>query len=118
MSRFKLKLTDDELRVVGSSCLYAVRRKGKVGHIATLALLETCERLWGRMRNIYRPDRNSYTIRLSAEEVLALTQEVLPHIIGYDEPYLRAIGSTLKEDLEKQVEREMSVYNSMRYGVE
>ncbi len=116
MSRFKLKLTDDELRVVGSSCLYAVRRNGKVGHIATLALLETCERLWGRMRNMYRPDRESYTIRLSAEEVQALTQEVLPHIASYDEPFIRAIGTTIQEELVRQMDRELNIYNSMRYG--
>ena len=114
MAKFKLKMNQNEMRVLGSCCIYTVRMCGKVDSISRIAVLETCERLWSRMRNMYRPDRDKYTITLSAMEVITLTGSVLPRMQDSEEPLLRTVGFTFGEELRKQCEREINIYNAMR----
>ena len=116
MSKFKLKLNQMEMKTLGSCCVYAARNMGRVECVAGLAILETCERLWSRMRNMYRPDRDKYTLRLGAMEVHTLTATVLPAMRDMDEPIVRTMGYSFAEELRKQSEREINIYNAMRYG--
>ena len=116
MSKFKIKLNQMEMKTLGSCCVYAARNAGRVECVAGLAILETCERLWSRMRNMYRPDRDKYTLRLGAMEVLTLTAIVLPAMRDMDEPIVRTMGYAFAEELRKQSEREINIYNAMRYG--
>ena len=96
----------------------AARGIARPGSAAELAMVETCERLWSRLRNIYRPDRDKYSIRLGAMEVHVLTCLVLPYLSNTNEPYIRTMSYTAQEELRKQEEREVNIYNAMRYGNE
>ncbi len=116
MAKFKLKLNQDEMKAVGSCCVYAARSYGKAVSVDSLAILETCERMWSRLRNMYRPDREKYTVKLGAMEARVLTYTVLPAMRDSSEPYLHTVGYTLLDELRKQVEREVNIYNAMRYG--
>lgn len=116
MARFKLKLNQMEMKTLGSCCVYAARNAGKVESVAGLAILETCERLWSRLRNMYRPDRDRYSIRLGAMEAHTLAATVLPAMREMDEPLVRTMGYAFSEELRKQIEREVNIYNAMRYG--
>lgn len=118
MTRFKLKLNQNEMKALAGGCTLAARNIEKPGNAAELAMVETCERLWSRLRNIYRPDRDKYTIRLSAMEVHVLAYYVLTWLRNTNEPYLRTMGYNLQEELRKQEEREVNVFNAMRYGNE
>jgi len=118
MAKFKLKMNQNEMRVLGSCCAYVARMGGKADSISRIAILETCERLWSRMRNMYRPNRDKYTVTLSAMEVVTLTTTVLPMMQESGEPLLRPIGFAFSEELRKQGEREINIYNAMRYGKE
>ena len=81
-----------------------------------LAMNETCERLWSRLRNMYRPDRDRYTVQLNAIEVTALTNVVTPLLREADNPGMRSIGYAMDEELRKQIEREVNIYNAMHHG--
>ena len=116
MSKFKIKLNQMEMKTLGSCCVYAARNMGRVECVAGLAILETCERLWSRLRNMYRPDRDKYTLRLGAMEVHTLTATVLPAMRDMDEPIVRTMSYAFAEELRKQSEREINIYNAMRYG--
>lgn len=118
MAKFKLKMNQNEMRVLGSCCAYTVRMGGKADSISRIAILETCERLWSRMRNMYRPDREKYTITLSAMEVVTLTSTVLPLMQDSEEPLLRTVGFAFSEELRKQIDRELTVFNAMHHGQE
>lgn len=116
MSKFKLKLNQMEMKTLGSCCVYAARNTMIVKSVVGLAGVETCERLWSRMRNMYRPDRDKYTLRLGAMEVYTLTDVVLKTMRGMDEPLIRTMGYAFAEELRKQIEREINIYNAMNYG--
>lgn len=116
MSKFKLKLNQMEMKTLGACCVYAARNAGRVECVAELAILETCERLWSRLRNIYRPDRDKYSLRLGVTEVHILTEVMLPLMQDQEEPLVRTIGYAFQEELRKQIEREVNIYNAMHHG--
>ena len=121
MSKFKIKLNQAEMKFIAGVCMAAAaggdaRRPQADQRVMTLAMHETCERLWSRLRNMYRPDRDRYTVQLNAIEVTALTNVVTPLLREADNPGMRSIGYAMDEELRKQIEREVNIYNAMHHG--
>lgn len=116
MVRFKLKMNQNELKAVAAACSATPQLIEKPKNAAALSVVETCERLWSRLRNIYRPDRDKYSIRLGATEVHILTEVMIPIMKDQEEPLVRSIGYAMDEELRKQIEREINIYNAMCYG--
>ena len=121
--KFKLKLNRNELLMLAAGCEAAAKAAGcedaaeyayERKNAATLSVIETCERLWSRLRNMYRPDREKYSLRLGATEVHILTDVMLPLMQDLEEPLARAMGYAFQEELRKQIEREVNIYNAMR----
>lgn len=83
-----------------------------------LVIYETLERLWSRMRNMYRPSRDRYTVQLNATEVDVLMTVVVPDLRNGDDPYITALANRIEDSLFNQVDKEINIYNSMRYGKE
>lgn len=81
-----------------------------------LVIYETLERLWSRMRNMYRPGRDRYTVQLNATEVDVLMTVVVPDLRNGDDPYITALANRIEDSLFNQVDKEINIYNSMRYG--
>jgi hypothetical protein len=121
MSKFKIKLNQPEMKFIAGVCM-AVAAGGDAWmpqadqSVMMLAMNETCERLWSRLRNMYRPDRDRYTVQLNAIEVTALTNVVTPLMREADNPGMRSIGYAMDEELRKQIEREVNIYNAMHHG--
>lgn len=118
MAKFKLKINQNEMRALAVYCEVSAKSLMSVSALHQLIWVETCERLWSRMRNMFRPDRDKYTLRLNASEVETLTVFVLPEAQDSDDPFVRSMGFTMKEELEKQASREINIYNAMNYGNE
>ena len=121
MSKFKIKLNQAEMKFIAGVCMAAAaggdaRMPQADQSVMILAMNETCERLWSRLRNMYRPDRDRYTVQLNAIEVTALTNVVTPLLREADNPGMRSIGYAMDEALRKQIEREVNIYNAMLYG--
>ena len=121
MSKFKIKLNQAEMKVVAGVCMSAAtgidaRMPQADQSVTLLAMTETCERLWSRLRNMYRPDRSHYTVQLNATEVMTLTNVVAPLLRDADDPGMRTIGYAMDEELRKQIEREVNIYNAMHHG--
>lgn len=121
MSKFKLKLNQAEMKFIAGVCMAAAaggdaRMPQADQSVMILAMNETCERLWSRLRNMYRPDRDRYTVQLNAIEVTALTNVVTPLLREADNPGMRSIGYAMDEALRKQIEREVNIYNAMHHG--
>lgn len=121
MSKFKIKLNQAEMKFVAGVCMSAAtgvdaRMPQADQSVTLLAMTETCERLWSRLRNMYRPDRDRYTVQLNAIEVTALTNVVTPLMREADNPGMRSIGYAMDEELRKQIEREVNIYNAMHHG--
>lgn len=114
--KFKLKLNQNEMRMLAAGCAVAAEYAYERKTVATLSVIEICERLWSRLRNMYRPDRDKYSLRLGATEVHILTEVILPIMQDQKEPLARTIGYAFQEELRKQIEREINIYNAMRYG--
>lgn len=83
-----------------------------------LVIYETLERLWSRMRNMYRPGRDRYTVQLNATEVDVLMTVVVPDLRNGHDPYITALANRIEDSLFNQVDKEINIYNSMRYGKE
>ncbi len=121
MSKFKIKLNQAEMKFIAGVCMAAAaggdaRMPQADQSVMILAMNETCERLWSRLRNMYRPDRDRYTVQLNAIEVTALTNVVTPLLREADNPGMRSIGYAMDEALRKQIEREVNIYNAMHHG--
>jgi len=121
MSKFKIKLNQAEMKFIAGVCMAAAaggdaRMPQADQSVMMLAMNETCERLWSRLRNMYRPDRDRYTVQLSAMEVTTLTNVVTPLLREADNPGMRSIGYAMDEELRKQIEREVNIYNAMHHG--
>ena len=41
---------------------------------------------------------------------------MIPIMKDQEEPLVRSIGYAMDEELRKQIEREVNIYNAMRYG--
>ena len=118
MVKFKLKLNQNELKSVGTCCLYCMQQVHHVRTLQGLISVETCERLYLRMRNMYRPDKNEYTLRLNTAEVDAVVNHVVPVMEFSEEPFFNIVGCGIGEDLRKQIDRELTIFNAMHHGQE
>ncbi len=121
MSKFKIKLNQAEMEFIAGVCMVAAaggdaRMPQADQSVMILAMNETCERLWSRLRNMYRPDRDRYIVQLNVIEVAVLTNVVTPALRKADNPGMRSIGYAMDEELRKQIEREVNIYNAMHHG--
>ncbi len=55
-------------------------------------------------------------MQLNAIEVTALTNVVTPLMREADNPGMRSVGYAMDEELRKQIEREVNIYNAMHHG--
>ncbi len=115
MAKFKLRLNQNELKALGSSCMYAAREFKHVSEINELITVETCERLWNRVHNMYRPDVDKYTMRLSAVEAQTLMDFVFPVMQASEEIFFDLIAGAFSNELHHQLDREIHVLNA-RYN--
>lgn len=115
MVKFKLKLNQNEMKAVGTCSLYCMQQVHHAKTLQGLINAETCERLYLRMRNMYRPDKNEYTIRLNAVEVEAIVNYVVPVMEFSEEPFFNIVGCGIGEELRKQIDRELTIFNAMRH---
>ena len=98
-------------------CEVSAKGFRRIADLGELIDVETCDRLWSRMRNIFRPDRDKYTLRLNASEVATLRGDSsaagsrIPGRFVCQEYRLRH-----GRGAEKQVSREIMIFNAMHYG--
>ncbi len=118
MSKFKLKMNGMEMKAVAMVAANIGINGSGPRSLQGLVIYETLERLWSRMRNMYRPGRDRYTVQLNATEVDVLMTVVVPDLRNGDDPYITALANRIEDSLFNQVDKEINIYNSMRYGKE
>lgn len=118
MSKFKLKMNGMEMKAVAMVAANIGINGSGPRSLQELVIYETLERLWSRMRNMYRPGRDRYTVQLNATEVDVLMTVVVPDLRNGDDPYITALANRIEDSLFNQVDKEINIYNSMRYGKE
>lgn len=116
MSKFKLKMNGMEMKAVAMVAANIGINGSGPRSLQGLVIYETLERLWSRMRNMYRPGRDRYTVQLNATEVDVLMTVVVPDLRNGDDPYITALANRIEDSLFNQVDKEINIYNSMRYG--
>jgi len=118
MSRFKLKMNGMEMKAVAMVAANIGIHGSGPRSLQGLVIYETLERLWSRMRNMYRPGRERYTVQLNATETDTVMTVVCPQLRNADDPYMTVLACKIEEALFNQVNNEINIYNAMRYGAE
>ncbi|MCQ2275421.1 MAG: hypothetical protein MJZ87_00515 [Bacteroidales bacterium] len=116
MNRFKIKLNGVEMKQLAMTAVNVAKCQCPVSSEADLVLTETLERVWSRLRNMYRPDKDKYTVQMSAVETSVIYAYVVPFLVATDDPMLQSFGMRLEQDLFNQINRECNIYNAMNYG--
>lgn len=116
MQRFKIKLNGIELQVVAMSVVNACVAVKRVEDIQTLMRMEALERLFNRMKNMYRPDKDRFTIQLNTFEAEALTTVVVPYVAINNDTYVVSLFHRLEESLFNQFSTAINIYNSIGYA--
>ena len=114
MARFKLKLNDMEIRALAMAAANVGVRGPKVNSLQDLIIYETLERLWSRMRNVYRPDMKKYCLRLNSTEAQVMRDVLATMMRSGDDPYMVSLGNRIEESLFNQVNTEINIYNAMK----
>ena len=118
MAKFKLKLNQNEIKLLAWCCMYAPGQAGKANGARDLAEQETCMKLAEKLLGMYRIDKTKYTLRLNTVETLVLSGQVAPRLQEAAEPLCRCMGDSIAEEMERQVDRELGVFNAMHHGNE
>lgn len=116
MNRFKIKLSGVEMRVLAMTAVNVSKELCPVKDISDLVLTESLERIWSRLRNMYRPDMDRYTVQMSAVETSVTTDWIVPWLLSSDDPFMQSFGGRIQQELYNQINRECNVYNAMNYG--
>ncbi|MBR3572845.1 MAG: hypothetical protein IKN99_06285 [Bacteroidales bacterium] len=118
MARFKLKLNGTEMKSLAMVAANIGIHGSGPRSLQGLVIYETLERLWSRMRNMYRIGRDNYTLQLNATETDTVMTVVCPQLRNADDPYMTVLACKIEEALFNQVNNEINIYNAMRYGAE
>lgn len=118
MSRFKLKMNGMEMKAVAMVAANIGIHGSGPRSLQGLVIYETLERLWSRMRNMYRPGRERYTVQLNATEVDVMMSVLCQELRSGDDPLMTVLANRIEDSLFNQVNNELNIYNSMRYGKE
>lgn len=116
MNRCKIKLNGMEMKVLAMSVANAGVASGSVTNLQELMRMESLERLWSRLRNMYRPNKEKFTVQLSASEAETLLHVVIPYAVNNCDGYVMSFCSRIEEQLRNQVNGVINIYNSMGYG--
>ena len=116
MNRFKIKLNGVEMQQLAMTAVNVAKYICPVGSVADLVLTESLERVWSRLRNMYRPDKDKYTVQLSAVETSVIYVHVVPFLVETDDPMAKSLGMRLEQDMFNQINRECNIYNAMTHG--
>ena len=116
MAKFKLKLNQNEIKLLAWCCMYAPGQAGKANGARDLAEQETCMKLAEKMLGMYRIDKPNYSLRLNTMETYLLATLIVPRLQNSDNPLCRCVGYLIAEDLGRQVIRELEVFNAMHHG--
>ena len=114
MAKFKVKLNDLEIRALAMTAANVGVKGPKAKSLTGLITYETLERLWSRMRNMYRPDLKKYCLRLNTTETQVVMEVLVPVMRSGDDPYMVALGNRIEDSLFNQVNTEINIYNAMR----
>lgn len=109
--RFKFRLSRNEMELVGSATKAYGMNEGPVRSLDDLIRMEQAGRIWRRLYNMYRPDRDRYTVCLSAMEA-----KILEHILEYvmcTGAFGEAVALRLADELRRQKDRAVNVYNAL-----
>lgn len=116
MSRIKIKLTQLELKEFVLNLNVEYKSMG-ISTLDDLAAYHTIRQLFYRIHRSYSPEREKYIINLTPAEASVITCRVLP-IMELGElrsyPYSQAIASTIRSEIEYQVQHNILTVNSMR----
>ena len=113
MVKFKLKLNQNELKLLVSSCLYVPKEYGNADDLGMLSAQEMCIRMSSRLASMFRTDKQKYNIRLNATEAQVLYAFIVPCLQLSEEPWHRSVGYGVAKELDRQLNHEMSVFNAM-----
>lgn len=111
MSKFNIKLNGEEMKVLAGYVAVVGRRSRMIKSMEELVRMEVLEKIYERMKRMYRPDKDKYNLKLSAVETYALQKDVLTEMGFSSDPYIGSILFRLEEDLMNQSAREINVYN-------
>ncbi len=114
MAKFKVKLNDLEIRALAMTAANIGVKGPKVNSLQDLIIYETLERLWSRMRNMYRPGLKKYCLRLNSMETQVMRDVLATLMRSGDDPYMVSLGNRIEESLYNQVNTEINIYNAMR----
>lgn len=112
MKRFKLKLDQNELKLLWSCCMRTIQTDGKAIGLIDLAAQETVLRLAERLDGMFRCDKQKYTLRLSTMEAYAVRCWFIPMLEEASEPWMQTAGYCIADELERQRNHEISVFNA------
>lgn len=113
-----MKLNDTEMKALAMTAANIGIHGSGARTLQGLIIYETLERLWSRMRNMYRPGRDSYTLQLNATETDTVMTVVCQHLFAVDDPFMTGLANRIHDSLYNQVNNEINIYNAMRYGKE
>ena len=116
MNRFKAKMNGVEMKMLAMVTVNVARSINPVVNIQELVSVDVMERIWSRMRNMYRPDKDRYTVQFSSVEAMVITDYIVPAMMTSDDAVLMSFGSRIRQELYNQVNRECNIYNAMNYG--
>lgn len=115
-NRCKIKLNDLEIKSLGVILQDMHARSGMVSSIGDLIDREVYQLLFERMRNMYRPGKDKYTLQMNMAEVRVVLVYVLPYMINWGDALVMSLAMRMEQELDNQVNAEINIYNSMYYG--
>lgn len=113
MIKIRLKLTGQDMQVLGQ-CVLAAGRKVQISGLDSLLAANTLENLFIRMYKLYAPNRDKITLCLSLVEVIVLSKFVLPGMMAETGTLTFFVASGISESIDHWSEREVNLYNSMK----
>lgn len=111
--KIRLKLTGQDMQVLGQCVLMAGRRMQITG-LDSLLAATTLEDLFIRMHRQYAPGKEKFTLRLNLTEAAVLTKFVLPQMMSEAGTLPFYVATPIVEAIDHRIDSEVTIYNSMK----
>lgn len=115
MNRFKIKFNGMEMKLL-AACASYIGRKYEVASLRDMVDVETMSRIWSRLRNMFRPDKDRYTVQFSSVEVMIIVDVIIPFMMDNGDALSRALAFRMQQETDSQINREINIYNSINHG--
>ena len=114
-ARFKIKLNQDELEAMYFITKYMCATV-KNGDVALVPMYDLTSNLATRLVNMYKPEKNEYTLRLSSVEAYVLMNRLTNPAVVFvvdGNPFEANLVRRLGDELQRQFDHELSSVNAI-----